>query len=176
MSGEGFDHFYRYSCWLVGDLLVTLGTDSDCELWTFISGTPEFCLWFISGFRLFRIPGLSWEYLFRGSVCHPFSGCSCEVSDVISGSVYFGTPQVGFMVTWSHRCDWFRDLMGLQMTWWHSDLHSCICIGLISHSSAFNPCLSVLGIFCPLIPVSSRQIKFYQQHSDIWVSLNLSLN
>ena len=54
----GFD-YYRYSCWFVGDLLVTLGTDGDYGLWAFMFGTPEFCSWFISGFRLFRIPGLN---------------------------------------------------------------------------------------------------------------------
>ena len=52
-----------------------------------------------AGSVYFGSPGWIWEYLFRGSGCHPFSGCSCDDSDVISSSVYFGTPQVGFMVT-----------------------------------------------------------------------------
>ena len=34
-----------------GAVMVTLVQPN---LWTFISGTPEFCPWFISGFRLFR--------------------------------------------------------------------------------------------------------------------------
>ena len=53
-----------------------------------------------AGSVYFGSPGWIWEYLFRGAGCHPFSGCSCDDSDVISSFVYFGTPQVGFMVTW----------------------------------------------------------------------------
>ena len=44
-----------------------------------------------AGSVYFGSPGWIWEYLFRGAGCHPFSGCSCDDSDVISSSVYFGT-------------------------------------------------------------------------------------
>ena len=90
------DHYYRYSWWLS----VQMVTVNYGHLFL---GRRSSVRGLSAGSVYFGSPGWIWEYLFRGAGCHPFSGCSCDDSDVISSFVYFGTPQVGFMVTWFLR-------------------------------------------------------------------------
>jgi len=92
----GIDHFNRYSWWL-SVLTVTVNYGH------LFLGRRSSVRGLSAGSVYFGSPGWIWKYLFRGAGCHPFNGCSCDDSDVISSFVYFGTPQVGFMVTWFLR-------------------------------------------------------------------------
>ncbi|KAI5444087.1 hypothetical protein KIW84_012631 [Lathyrus oleraceus] len=57
----------------------------------------------INGFRLFRIPGLNLRILVQRIWLSSIQWMSCDDSGISPGSVYFGTSQVGFMVSVSNQ-------------------------------------------------------------------------
>ena len=95
VSGEGIESLQVQ--------LVTLSTDgdfgSDELVGTYFCHAGILSVISISGFRLFRIPGLNLRILVQRIWLSSVQWISCDDSDIFPGSVYFGTPQVGFMVT-----------------------------------------------------------------------------
>jgi hypothetical protein len=70
------------------------------RIYGFISDTPEFCPWYLSaGSVYFGSLELDLRVLVQRILLLSVRWIFCDDGDISSGSVYFGTPQVGFMVT-----------------------------------------------------------------------------